>query len=30
VAVVSIIVIALLWLAYGEALDMLPPGVQAG
>jgi hypothetical protein len=29
VAVVSIIAIALLWLAYSEALDMLPPGVPA-
>jgi hypothetical protein len=29
VAVVCLIVIALLWLAYGEALEILPPGVQA-
>jgi hypothetical protein len=27
VAVVCVIVIALLWIAYGEALDLLPPTV---
>jgi hypothetical protein len=26
VLIVSVVVIALLWLAYGEALDLLPPG----
>ncbi len=30
VAIVCVVVIALLWLAYGEALDMVPPGVPAG
>lgn len=29
VMVVCLVVIALLWLAYGEALDMLPPGTPA-
>jgi hypothetical protein len=27
VAVVCVVVIVLLWLAYGEALDLVPPGV---
>ena len=26
VAIISLVVIAALWLAYGEALDLLPPG----
>jgi hypothetical protein len=26
VLIVSLVVIALLWLAYSEALDLLPPG----
>jgi hypothetical protein len=30
VAIVCLVVIALLWLAYGEALDMVPPGVPTG
>jgi hypothetical protein len=30
VAIISIVVIALLWLAYGEALDLLPAGVPTG
>jgi hypothetical protein len=25
--VVCLVVIALLWLAYGEALELLPPGI---
>lgn len=29
VAVVCLVVIVLLWLAYTEALDMLPPGTPA-
>jgi hypothetical protein len=27
VGIVCIVVIALLWIAYGEALDLLPPSV---
>jgi hypothetical protein len=30
VLIVSIVVIVLLWLAYAEALDMLPPGTPSG